>query len=113
MGDPVKIMIAEEFSQYPVGRDSGDSTVNGEKSRTELLFPRYSEAKERDVPLEVSLAGVMSFGSSFLEEAFGGLIRKCGVDRRDLKRRLVINIGRPGDIRYKDAIIRYIDRAKG
>ena len=111
MSDAVNLDIAKEYSPYPAGRDEGDGPYNGEKFRRDHLLPKYNAAKRSDTNLSVSLAGVMSFGSSFLEEAFGGLVRKENVQKADLRRRLKIEIGRPGNARYEAAIMRYIDQA--
>lgn len=105
------ISIAEEFSPYPAGRDDQDGDFNGERFRKSLLLPRLKEALARHVKLVVSLEGMQSFGSSFLEEAFGGLIRKEGVAKKDLKKVLEIDAGWIGNSRYRDAINRYIERA--
>lgn len=112
MGDAVEIQIAKEYSAYPAGRDDADGPFNGEKFRKEILLPRYHKASQQGVDLLVSLDGVKSFGSSFLEEAFGGLVRKEKVNKADLKKRLKIFIGRPGNARYQAAIERYIADAK-
>lgn len=111
MGDAVELEIAKEYSAYPAGRDDADGPFNGEKFRRDFLLPRYKLAVERGVDLVVSLEGVKSFGSSFLEEAFGGLVRKENVQKGDLKKRLKILIGRPGNARYQSAIDRYINQA--
>ena len=111
MPESVQISIAEDFSAYPAGRDQNDGPFHGERFRREILLPRYLLAKEADTELSVSLEGVKSFGSSFLEEAFGGLVRKERVDKRDLRKRLAISTGRPGNERYRRAILRYIDQA--
>ncbi len=111
MGDPVEIEIAKEYSAYPAGRDDADGPFNGSRFRRDFLLPRYRLAVENGVDLVVSLDGVMSFGSSFLEEAFGGLVRKESVKKDDLKNRLKIVIGRPGNARYQTAIDRYINQA--
>lgn len=105
------ISIAKEFSPYPAGRDDQDGDFNGERFRKSLLLPKLQEALEKHVKLVVSLEGMQSFGSSFLEEAFGGLIRKEGVSKKDLKKVLEIDAGWVGNSRYRDAINRYIERA--
>ena len=111
MNDVVSISIAEEYSAYPAGRDGTDGPFNGKRFREDLLNPRYQEALAKDVRLVVSLDGVKSFGSSFLEEAFGGLARVNEVDKRDLTRRLTVKFGHPGQRRYEAAIWRYIKKA--
>ena len=105
------ISIAKEFSPYPAGRDDNDGDFNGERFRKLLLLPLVREAISKKIKLIVSLEGMQSFGSSFLEEAFGGLIRKEGIDKASLKRVLDINAGWIGNNRYRDAIFRYIDQA--
>ena len=111
MSDVISISIAEEYSAYPAGRDKTDGPFNGKRFREELLHPRYRLALERQQGLVVSLDGVKSFGSSFLEEAFGGLARVREVDKRDLRRRLQIEFTHPGQRRYEAAIWRYIKNA--
>lgn len=108
----VHISIASDYSAYPAGRDDNDGPYNGTRFRREHLLPKFHEAKALGVKLVVSLEGVMSFGSSFLEEAFGGLVRKEGVSRRDLTDSLVIVPGRPINEMYRDAILRYISQAR-
>lgn len=111
MGDEVRIEIAKDYSAYPAGRDEADGPFNGERFRKQHLLPKYNQAVRDGVELVVSLDGVMSFGSSFLEEAFGGLIRREMVEKSDLKRRLKVVTSRPGNARYESAIKRYIDQA--
>lgn len=70
----VTLSIAEQFSRYPVGRIQADSDYNGTRFRVEFLAPalRKLRASER---LEVCFDGLEGAGSSFLEEAFGGLVQ--------------------------------------
>jgi hypothetical protein len=111
MESNLHISIAAEFSAYPAGRDDQDGDFNGERFRRVLLLPKLKEALEKHVKLVVSLEGMQSFGSSFLEEAFGGLVRKEGIAKKDLKKALEIDAGWVGNSRYRDAINRYIERA--
>lgn len=66
-----KISISEEFSRYPAGRYRTDGPNSGERFRDDYLIPALKKNQE----VTVDLDNVMGFGSSFLEEAFGGLIR--------------------------------------
>lgn len=111
MGDVVELSIAKDYSRFPSGRDERDGPNNGKRFRDEFLLPKYEEARARAVPLVVNLDGVLSFGSSFLEEAFGGMIRVKGVSRRELMRTLRLEAGWVGNERYRQAILRYIDEA--
>lgn len=66
-----QINIAADFSRSPAGRFYSDGPFSGERFREELLVP----ALKRGDSVVVNLKGVLGFGSSFLEEAFGGLVR--------------------------------------
>lgn len=111
MSNQISIEIAKDFSPYPAGRDEGDGPFHGQKFRKEILLPKFNEALQKRVMLVVHLLGVKSFGSSFLEESFGGLIRNEHVNKADLKRHLKIVEGAPENLRYKTAIERYIRQA--
>ena len=65
------IKIAEDFSSTPAGRYREDGPFPGEVFRDEILVPALAAYDE----VCVDLSGVEGFGSSFLEEAFGGLVR--------------------------------------
>ncbi|WP_172599846.1 STAS-like domain-containing protein [Cereibacter sphaeroides] len=101
-----------DFSRFPSGRDDNDGDYNGQKYRNEILAPAFQEAVTKGRILEVSLEGVLNFGSSFLEEAFGGLVRKRIASRSDLKRLLRISPDTPYFNKYKTSIFEYIDNAK-
>lgn len=66
--------IARNFSKYPAGRYKADGRFSGERCRRELLVPAL---RGTDVVV-VDLNGTLGYGSSFLEEAFGGLVREEG-----------------------------------
>ena len=66
-----QISIAKDFSRYPAGRFLTDGPFSGERFRTEFLVPNLESGTE----VLVDLDGVAGYGSSFLEEAFGGAIR--------------------------------------
>lgn len=66
-----EIKIATEFGKYPAGRYQTDGPYNGEEFRKKFLEPSLKEK----IQLRIHLDGVRGYGSSFLEEAFGGLVR--------------------------------------
>lgn len=105
------ISIANDFSRYPAGRTDHDSPVSGQKFRTAVLLPKLRDADENNDCVVVSLDGVRSYGSSFLEEAFGGLVRKEGYSKLKLKKILFIEYNDEAYAPYKDLIERYIERA--
>lgn len=83
------ICIATDFSPFPAGRYSRDGDYSGEVFRNNFLLPALTKY-ERVV---VDLDGTDGMGSSFLEEAFGGLVRN-GYSEKILRARLVIKSSR-------------------
>ncbi len=67
----MRINIAEEFTDTPAGRYHADGPFSGEKFREEIL----RDALATGELVVVELDDAEGFGSSFLEEAFGGLVR--------------------------------------
>lgn len=98
------ISIAKDFSPTPAGRYRDDGPFPGEKFRDDLLLPAL---KGDNSTVAVELDGTAGFGSSFLEEAFGGLVR-CGLDAATLRRRLVIRSSHPS---YISRVWNYIEHA--
>lgn len=88
--DQFKIVIATEFSRSPAGRFAVDGPHSGEIFREQFLYPRLAGGST----VEVDLDGTLGCGSSFLEEAFGGLIREKKMSLEDLTRRLRIKSNR-------------------
>lgn len=70
------LSIAKDFSRTPGGRSIHEGQNSGELFRIEILEPAYLKAKEKGETLIIDLDGVISYPPSFLEEAFGGLVRK-------------------------------------
>lgn len=104
MHDRRLIDVAKDFSPRPFGRYRSDGGASGERFRDDFLLPELLKPR----PVTVYLDGVRSFGSSWLEEAFGGLIRH-GVDREIVNQNLEIETSRPD---YKSEIWSYIRDAK-
>lgn len=84
------IDIAADFSPFAAGRYRTDGPWSGEQFREELLLPALSTSDR----VSVKLDGTLGLGSSFLEEAFGGLVRS-GYRLADLKKKLVVLCRRP------------------
>lgn len=68
------IELASQFSTTPAGRYRSDGRFSGEVFRDDVLVPALDRAGNDTVT--VVLDGVAGYGSSFLEEAFGGLARR-------------------------------------
>lgn len=73
------INIQHDFSRYPAGRYMTDGPYSGEEFREKHLIPALSESGK----VIVEFDGARGYGSSFLEEAFGGLVR-AGFSAKDI-----------------------------
>jgi hypothetical protein len=63
--------VAAQFDRYPFGRYPSHGPNNGQRFREEFLLPDL----KRGVRLVVDLSHAEGLAPSFLEEAFGGLVR--------------------------------------
>lgn len=70
------ISVAKHFSQTPGPRWIKEGEYSGEEFRLECLGPAFLRAVEADGMVLIDLDGAEGFASSFLEEAFGGLVRQ-------------------------------------
>ncbi|WP_295452611.1 STAS-like domain-containing protein [uncultured Pseudophaeobacter sp.] len=111
MDDYIMIKLSD-FSKFPSGRDDNDGDFNGEKYRDSILAPQIKAAKASGKKIEISIEGVLNFGSSFLEEAFGGLVRKGIASKDDLKNLLRITPNNDKYARYRSVILKHIEEAK-
>lgn len=66
------VNVARDFSRYPAGRYLEDGPASGQLFREKFLIPALKESKS----LSIELDGARGYGSSFLEEAFGGAVRE-------------------------------------
>ena len=105
----MKINIATDFSDIPIGRARKDGDATGEAFREDWLRPNLEKASEGD-PLIVNLNGAEGYPAAFLEEAFGGLVRKGYFTAQKLKKILIIE-ATSGYILYRDIIWEYITNA--
>jgi hypothetical protein len=80
------IHIAREFSPYPVGRFYEDGPDSGQRFRETFLEPPLAAGDS----IQVDLSGTEGYGSSFLDEAFGGVVRKFKFTLDDVKKRLIL-----------------------
>lgn len=82
---PQILSVAGDFSKYPAGRYRTDGPRAGEVFREDFMAPLLRKGSVR-----VILDGTIGYGSSFLEEAFGGLVRESGFTRETLEQTLVV-----------------------
>lgn len=108
-----RIPVAIQFSKRPMGRHLKDGRFSGEAFREQILLPAFksliSESNGQPFSLIVDFTDVTMTGSSFLEEAFGGLIRNHDIDSGLLKKSLTIYSPRRSSL--SATIFEYIDNA--
>lgn len=83
------INIPEDFTRFPGGRCADGNNNSGEELRDRLLWPELQKVIANGEKLQIILDGGAGYGSSFLDEAFGGLVRKYHVGFDTLKDKLV------------------------
>ena len=106
----VNISVLKDFSRTPGPRYKEEGSFSGEEFRNNILLPKIKEAIIQKKTLLVDLDGVSGYGTSFLEEAFGGLIRVNDIDYKTLKNTLKLK-SEEDDI-YIEEIWEYIEDAK-
>jgi hypothetical protein len=99
-----KIGIAKDFHPYPGGRFPRHGEGNGETFRKEFLLPYLTKGE----PLEVVLDDASGFPASFLEEAFGGLIRE-GLSLETIKQLLTISVSDDENEVYREEAWQYVE----
>lgn len=101
------ISIANDFSDVPGPREIKEGDFSAEEFRLDFLVPAFKEALENNEKLIVDLDGVEGYGTSFLEEAFGGLAREFGIQKVLDNVEIISN----EVAYYKDEAIQYIKEA--
>jgi STAS-like domain of unknown function (DUF4325) len=91
----VIVSIAKDFHPAPAGRYIEDGPNSAQRFRDTVLEPRLREAINSDAVLVVRFDGMFAVSSSFLEEAFGGLVRSNVFPVEQLKSHLRLEAGSP------------------
>ena len=82
----VRVNVATQFTKLPGLRYMRLGKYSGEEFRQRFLV----EPLRKGHNVVVELDGVRGYGSSFLEEAFGGVVRELNLDTEDALRRLKV-----------------------
>jgi len=98
------LSIAAAFSKFPAGRYKSDGPNSGERFRDDVLFPLLESGEK----VLLQLDGTLGYGSSFLEEAFGGLVRDRKLMPARIRELLTLETS---DKSLELEIWRYIDEA--
>jgi hypothetical protein len=92
----IEIHLAADFSRYLGGRSRADGPRSGQQFRDDMLVPRFDDARAQGAKLVIVLDGLAAVPSSFLEEAFGGLLRvREDLSLGDVERTLEITAAEP------------------
>lgn len=105
----IEIKIARDYSSTPGPRYIKEGENSGELFRQTKLFPAFKQAIGEKKKLVVDLDGTAGYGTSFLEESFGGLIRIENMDYKTILENLEI-ISNEEDF-LKDDILFYLKDA--
>jgi len=106
-----KILVVDH-APSPGGRFKSDGPFSGEWFREEVLRPALATAIQTGDKLTVELDGNSGYGSSFLEEAFGGLIRTRAFEPEKVRENLIISAKNRLYAPYKILTERYIRDAR-
>ena len=84
MMDTIEFSIAKDYTPFPGPRFTRQGEFSGERLG-KILAKRLRASPSR---FRVILDGTVGIGSSFLDQAFGGLVSEHGFDARDLESRI-------------------------
>lgn len=101
----LKVNIAKDFNRFPSGRYKRLGTTSGEGFRELFLETPLKQGKS----ITVELDGTIGYGSSFLDEAFGGLVRVLKISPHELKSKIHLVSEDPALI---EEVLDYIDNAE-
>lgn len=104
----IYIKISNDFSDTPGGRLKEEGEFSGELFRDTILIEKYEEAEKTNSVLEIDFDDCYGVGTSFLEEAFGGLVRKY--HKHNILQRLKIIATE--DETIPDNIKKFVERAE-
>ena len=102
------LKISEEFSELPGGRYRYQGSNSAEEFRDELLRVKYDLCLINNEKLVIDFDDGYGYGSGFLEESFGGMVR-LGYDSCELLNNLVFKSD--DDVELPDKVKLYIERA--
>ena len=105
-----QISIAKDFSEFPIGRSRRDGPYSGQAFLEDYLLPNLKEATAEN-PLIIDLDDTIGLTASFLEAAFGGLIKK-GYKKSDLEKILRLVTTQPSFDSFKVLTWEYIEETE-
>lgn len=106
------INIARDYSEAPGGAFESNLGYSGERFREECLYPEYIEALKFNNKIIVDFDGGYGYLNSFLEEAFGGLVRQLiseGYSVKGIQKRFVFISN--DNLALEERVRKYMDDA--
>ncbi len=89
--------IAKEFGKTPSARIEEEGKLSGRELRN-ILIPMIRQSLSDGQRFTIDMDGTAGYGTSFLEEVFGGLIRIAGFSLHDLEMCLIIKSNEDPDL---------------
>jgi len=105
------ISVVKDFARFPGPRHAANGPYSGEEFREKILSPAL-EKLPSGTKLIVVLDGARGFTASFLEEAFGGLVRVKGMKGDELRQKLDVRATDPSVSYWLHKISEYIQEAE-
>ena len=105
----MNISIATHLSPSSLGHLLDEGLSGGKHFRETILAPALKKASKEN-PVVIDINNVSGYSSSFLNEAFGGLVRKDNYTIEELQEILHIQADQVYGI-YKDIILSHINDA--
>lgn len=102
------INIGKDFSDHPIGRYRSDGVASGEVFCQDILIPaldRLGPGEKLEIVLD---DGVDGYGSSFLVEAFAGVVKTGRMGAIELLSTLVFRYSEPDFEFFEQKIKQYI-----
>ena len=98
------LVRVSDYTRFPGGRFSSDGEGNAADFRVKFLVPPLKNGNL----VKLNLDGVIGYPASFLEEAFGGLIRNEGFDSEFVEKHIELEALEPGNSGVIRLIQKYI-----
>lgn len=86
--------ISTEFTDTPGPRLIAEGKFSGELFLKDILLPKFNEAKSNNYKLIIDLDGTFGYPPSFLDEAFGGLVKATSLNKKEILKYLEIKSSR-------------------
>lgn len=103
-----KIEIAKQYTRFPGGRYPEDGEGNGTTFRVKFLLPIIQAGDTAEVVLD----GAAGYPSSFLDEAFAGLVREEGFTPDQVLKTFRFVADQPGFKRFVSLIDSFVRSAE-